>query len=887
MIRAFQAELKRDDRLARVFKGGLSGFAGKLITLLVNAISLPLTVRYLGPEQYGIWVTISTTIVMFAVMDLGVAFTLTNLIARAYADDDRAAAQRYYATAFWTSTVISTTVGAIAILLWPRIDWGTIFHVHDVVLIRDVSRYAAVALGFFLLSIPLNLVHRVLGGYQQTQITNYFNMFRNALSLVAILVVVRLHGSLFMLILIYSSSLIAGTLGLNLWMNLWDRRWIFPSPRYVRRDAIGNLLGSGSGFLLLQIAGLIVFNSDNIVITHYLGAAAVAPYSVTWRLAAYAVVLQNAVSPSLWPAYSEAYARGDLAWMRKTFWRMARVIGWTTFSGLFLFAIFGHMLIGWYVGPAATPTYALLWAICGWTMISACMDLEACLLAAIGRIHAQGILSLIAAAINILLSIYLVKRIGSIGAVAGTAISYILILIIPQTIIVWNALYPRVQQQAEKGTSRQRTKGKLKLSRRLFETLLLHSFRLLVWLSRAVGLLPRPTKTSQQRQRLLVIHLTPHLGDSVMLMPVLERLRESQPEVALELAIGAQVAPLFEVLPWLDRVYSMNIPVETRAVRGFSILRLWQVTRAYYQTMTNVSADICLIPRWCDDSFRSQNMAYLIGSTRRIGWKEIGSRYRDGLLTEAYQGGSGMHESDRFCLLATSAGLIPHNASNEISDLPVASMQLIADEADWPALARRLRVDRELQFAVISPGASLEAKRWPVERWLDVMSWLRKRNLEIVLQSGPDDADIADQLHALDGRKATLVAGKTAVAESVTLISHATLFLGNDSGPGHVAGSLGVPTLVIFSSPEGCHTDVPTGPERNRPLGPKITFCQPARSAEPCGQYCLDTKDNCIQGVSVDQVLLQLEALWERYGSDAKQNRYAMQDGIPVPRLAS
>jgi len=51
----FKLELKRDDRLARVFKGGISGIAGKLTTLLVNAISLPITVHYLGPQQYGFW----------------------------------------------------------------------------------------------------------------------------------------------------------------------------------------------------------------------------------------------------------------------------------------------------------------------------------------------------------------------------------------------------------------------------------------------------------------------------------------------------------------------------------------------------------------------------------------------------------------------------------------------------------------------------------------------------------------------------------------------------------------------------------------------------------------------------------------------------------------
>src|SRR5260370_42145854 len=70
MTNAMLAKLKEDPRLARGFKGGVSGIAGKLATLLVNAISLPITVRYLGPQQYGLWVRISTTVVMVAVVGL-------------------------------------------------------------------------------------------------------------------------------------------------------------------------------------------------------------------------------------------------------------------------------------------------------------------------------------------------------------------------------------------------------------------------------------------------------------------------------------------------------------------------------------------------------------------------------------------------------------------------------------------------------------------------------------------------------------------------------------------------------------------------------------------------------------------------------------------------
>ncbi len=431
-----------DKRLGRIIHGGLSALLGRGVGLFVSAISLPLTVRYLGPQRYGIWVTVSTTVVMLSVMDLGIANSLTNMISRAYAAGDRAAARRFYTTAFWITCSISSVLGLAAFLLWPHINWPSLFHLTAYPAeAREASLCVAVALAFFLLSLPLNLINRVLSGYQQTQITNYFNLLSSVLGLVAILVVIRLHGSLLNLMCFYSGTLLTGTILLNLWVHLWDKRWLFPVPNHLHRDAVRELMSSGAGFFILQIAGLIVFNSDNIVITHFLGAAEVAPYSVTWRLAGYAAILQTAVFPSLWPAYSEAYARGDYAWVRRTFWHAVRISLGTTALAILVLSVFGRTLIRWYVGPTAVPSQILLLAICAWTLLSAGMDLQACLLAAINRVKWQGILSAVAAIVNIGLSIFLVTRIGSLGVVLGTMLSYIFVLVVPQTVIVWRALY--------------------------------------------------------------------------------------------------------------------------------------------------------------------------------------------------------------------------------------------------------------------------------------------------------------------------------------------------------------------------------------------------------------------------------------------------------------
>jgi O-antigen/teichoic acid export membrane protein len=258
---------------------------------------------------------------------------------------------------------------------------------------------------------------------------------------VAILVAVHIRLTIVGLMVIYSSSLLAGSVGSNLWVHLWSKRWLKPNPRLISLSRANELLSSGVGFFILQLAGLIAFNSDNLIITHFLGAAEVAPYSVTWRLAGYSAVLQTAVFPSLWPAYSEAYAGRDFLWVRRTYWRAVRFALGSTTVAVAILALFGRGLIGWYISPSAVPGRSLLLAICLWTLINSVMDLQSCLLIATNRVKLQGILSAIAAAANILISICLVQRIGSLGVVLGTILSYVFVLIVPQAFMVHRVLH--------------------------------------------------------------------------------------------------------------------------------------------------------------------------------------------------------------------------------------------------------------------------------------------------------------------------------------------------------------------------------------------------------------------------------------------------------------
>jgi len=224
--------------------------------------------------------------------------------------------------------------------------------------------------------------------------------------------------------------------------------WLRPKVALLDLPLARELLASGSSFFLIQIAGAVVFSSDNVVVSHYLGAAQVTHYNVTWRLVALTAVLQSLIFPALWPAYAEAHARHDYAWMRQAFRiTLGGTLALNVTCGV-IFLAAGKTLIRWWAGAAAVPSSALLAAMALWAVISGFMTVESCLLAAVNRTREQGVLSIVAAAVNLALSVVLVQRIGSVGVIAGTILSYLLVLVVPQSLIVRSVLRTSLPEES-------------------------------------------------------------------------------------------------------------------------------------------------------------------------------------------------------------------------------------------------------------------------------------------------------------------------------------------------------------------------------------------------------------------------------------------------------
>lgn len=441
MTSATHSEDATPKRNRRILQASLSAIVCKGCVLLSNAVSIPITVRYLGPEQFGLWVTISTTFALLILLDLGISNVMTNRLSEAYALADKDLAARYATTGLAVMILIALALAALGACIWPFLPWDSLFRLSNASNHQLISQAAAVAYVLFLISLPAGLAARFLGGYQEIRTANIVSAIGACANLLAVILVVKLHGNLITLIAASSGASVATNLGCLVWLWIWHKPWLAPKLRHWQPHLVRPLLSSGGEFFLIQLAGLIVFNSDNLVIAHYLGPQQVTPYAVTWRLVGYAAALQIIMTPALWPAYAEAWIRHDVAWIRRTLRKVIMATMAAAGAACCILLIWGRNLVALWAGPAAVPSQTLISLMCLWILISTFMANTATVLGATNHVKLQARLSMLAAAVNLAASIWLVQRIGSVGVLLGTIGSYLLILVVPQTLQAYRVLH--------------------------------------------------------------------------------------------------------------------------------------------------------------------------------------------------------------------------------------------------------------------------------------------------------------------------------------------------------------------------------------------------------------------------------------------------------------
>jgi O-antigen/teichoic acid export membrane protein len=421
----------RERRSRSIVQGTMTAILSRGIGSLVGFITVPLTVRYLGAEQYGVWMTISSVLGFLGFTDFGIAASLTNALGKAFGEDDRVSARSYIASTFALFLSIAVLLVATSIVVAKPIAHLLFPQLALPMLDQEVTPALVAALALFAINFPLLVTNRVLTAYQENATANIWLMAGSVANLVGILIVIWFRAGLTGLVIGSTApALLVNAISTG-WLFTSHKPWLRPAFRLTNRKHIAELLSTSWKFFIIGTGWLINSQTDNMVIAHFLGPTKVTPYSVTCRLFAYATLLQAFASGSLWPAYTEAIARRDHQWVSGIYRKHLYGSIGIALVIIVPLVLFGRPIIRWWAGSAAVPDQGLIWWMAAWNLILAAMFVPSTILNATGRVGGMAIYGSFATAVNIVLSIILVQRFGVSGVIAGTVLSFALFAVAP------------------------------------------------------------------------------------------------------------------------------------------------------------------------------------------------------------------------------------------------------------------------------------------------------------------------------------------------------------------------------------------------------------------------------------------------------------------------
>jgi O-antigen/teichoic acid export membrane protein len=181
----------------------------------------------------------------------------------------------------------------------------------------------------------------------------------------------------------------------------------------------------------LQITVALAYTSDSLVIAQLLGAAAVAEYAVPEKLFSLVALAIAMVLAPLWPAYGEAIARGDHAWVRRTLKRTFLIsILVASVASVFLIN-FGSQIIDLWVRGAIVPGLSLLIGLGLWKVVEAGGVAVAMFMNGANVVRFQVLCAVPTALLAVVLKIVLVPAVGVAGAVWASVAAYLLCTTLP------------------------------------------------------------------------------------------------------------------------------------------------------------------------------------------------------------------------------------------------------------------------------------------------------------------------------------------------------------------------------------------------------------------------------------------------------------------------
>ena len=406
----------------------LSGLC-KPLGMIISFLYTPLLLAYLGEESYGIWSTILSVINWINYFDVGIGQGLRNTLTRYIATGKEKEANESVSTGYVALTVISGitfSVGSWLILVFNMgLVFNTTVHLKPALMVS----FSCICLNFV-----LGLSRAQLYATQQAEKVSLMTVLIQMINLIGILCLSRVsRGNLLAVAIVIGLSGIIVNLLFS--FDVWNKyHYLIPRFNHYSKSELKNVCSIGVKFFIIQMAALVLYSTDNMIITQLFGPSLVTPYHTSYTAFGIVNGLFAAMMAPLWSRYTVSMECKDYSWIKRTVISLDKalpIIAIILSIGVFLFEPISKIWLQKELNyeKGLIPCMAIYFFLQVWGSIYATV------LNGIGHVNLQLILGVLTAIINIPLSVYLGYNcgLGSTGVLLATVVC-MLVTDIPVTI---------------------------------------------------------------------------------------------------------------------------------------------------------------------------------------------------------------------------------------------------------------------------------------------------------------------------------------------------------------------------------------------------------------------------------------------------------------------
>lgn len=408
-------------RSIKAKKNILATFLLKGISIPISLIIVPLTINYINPSRYGIWLTFTSIVGWFSFFDIGFGNGLRNKFAESIAKGEVEKAKIYVSTTYAILSIIAAFILILFFCINPYLNWPKILNTSSD-MADELRVLASIIFSSFCIQFVLRLITTIITANQEPAKASIFNLIGSISSLIIILILINTtSGNLVYLGIAFSIPPVIVYIASSTWYYNKGYKKYAPSIKYVRFGFASSLMSLGLKFFIIQIAFVILYQTDNMIIAQLFGPAQVTPYNIAYKYFGIIPMILGIFLVPFWSAFTEAWGKADIVWIRNAMKKLKTL--WVLFSIVTLIMLLSaNFIYKIWVGKELEIPVSISITVALYIIINAWNSIHSIFLNGVGKIKLQLYVSIFDMIINIPLAVFLGKTFGISGVILSGVI---------------------------------------------------------------------------------------------------------------------------------------------------------------------------------------------------------------------------------------------------------------------------------------------------------------------------------------------------------------------------------------------------------------------------------------------------------------------------------